>query len=167
MVLSSVQSWDTFCSEPHTQVWLRSILENVMRRQRRRWLDPVTSVPCGFSIVTGMQCSPAFYSVALWQVDKVAQVYSLRKVSCAFYSSKFVCYKKWFSDNKHGVWLFLPVLCTKKQLEHDEGIQNEEMSVQRFTSWSTVPFESGEWLTADSVERERQMRVSHEAITVR
>lgn len=62
-------------------------------------------------------------------------------------------------------WGFLLLCCMQRQLEGEEVVEDEQRSVNRFTSSMTVTLKSGVWATADSEGRELQIRVLHEAMT--
>lgn len=44
---------------------------------------------------------------------------------------------------------FLPVCCTQKQLENEEGAKNKEVLMYEIASAMARPLESGVWFTAE------------------
>lgn len=67
-------------------------------------------------------------------------------------------------NNGHPLVRFLLKCHTQEQLKEKEGVVDEEMSAYGFTSSTTVSLESGVQITADSVGRERRMRILQEAL---
>lgn len=107
------------------------------------------------------------YSVDFLQKRNDAQAYSASNVSCAYHSFK-VCARRneLLTDRWYRLVGFLPACCTQEQLEDEEGVEAEEMSVYGSKSTMTVPLTIFVRLTAHLVVRERQMRILHKTMEV-